>query len=242
MAVSRDHILREVRRTAEGNGGKPLGRLSFFTETGIKESDWRGTYWARWNDVLRDAGFGPNALVEARDDDTLLERFAALALQLGRIPVKSEMRLKKRSDPSFPNEKTYARFGSKTQLLARLREYSLQHPQYQSLISQIDALSSPERESAPVQEVGVTVEIGTVYLLRSGRFYKIGRSNAVGRREREIALQLPEKASLVHVIRTDDPPGIEAYWHRRFADRRKNGEWFDLSAADVSAFRRRKFM
>ena len=81
-----------------------------------------------------------------------------------------------------------------------------------------------------------------MYLLKSGHFYKIGRSNAVGRRERELAIQLPEKAIVVHSIKTDDPPGIEAYWHRRFEARRKNGEWFDLSPQDVAAFRRRKFM
>jgi hypothetical protein len=30
------------------------------------------------------------------------------------------------------------------------------------------------------------VLLGFVYLIKSGRFYKIGRSNAVGRREREL--------------------------------------------------------
>jgi len=86
------------------------------------------------------------------------------------------------------------------------------------------------------------VLVGTVYLLKSGRHYKIGRSNAVGRREYEIGLRLPEKGILIHEIRTDDPEGIEAYWHRRFGARRGNGEWFDLTPEDVSSFRRRTFM
>jgi hypothetical protein len=84
--------------------------------------------------------------------------------------------------------------------------------------------------------------LGYVYLLKSGRFYKIGRTNAAGRRERQLAIQLPEKASNVHSIKTHDPVGIEDYWHRRFSDRRKNGEWFELTAEDVASFKRRKFM
>ena len=84
--------------------------------------------------------------------------------------------------------------------------------------------------------------VGYVYLIKSGRHHKVGRTNSVGRRERELEIQLPEKAATVHVIKTDDPVGIEGYWHQRFADRRRNGEWFELSREDVAAFKRRKFM
>jgi hypothetical protein len=35
---------------------------------------------------------------------------------------------------------------------------------------------------------------------------------------------------------------VDTYWHKRFAEKRRGGEWFELSAADVKAFRRRKFM
>jgi hypothetical protein len=76
--------------------------------------------------------------------------------------------------------------------------------------------------------------------MKSGKFFKIARSNAAGRREYELGIQLPEPLKSVHVIRTDDPVGIETYWHNRFAAKRKNGEWFELEAADVAAFKRRK--
>jgi hypothetical protein len=89
---------------------------------------------------------------------------------------------------------------------------------------------------APKQPSPKAVKTGSVYLIKSGRFYKIGRSNAVGRRERELTIQLPEKVKLVHAIKTDDPCGIEDYWHRRFAERRKNGEWFQLTRTTFPLF------
>ena len=72
--------------------------------------------------------------------------------------------------------------------------------------------------------------------------YKIGKTNLVERRNAELSLQLPAKLELVHYIKTDDMSGIEAYWHRRFADKNTNGEWFDLSSDEVRTFKSRKFM
>jgi hypothetical protein len=72
-----------------------------------------------------------------------------------------------------------------------------------------------------------------------GKYYKIGHTGSVGRRQYEIALRLPEKLMLVHSLTTDDPAGIEACWHKRFEPKRANGEWFELSAQDVRAFKRR---
>jgi hypothetical protein len=239
--MNRQHILDEIVRTAAENGGLPLGHRRFLQETGIRVADWEGRYWARWSDVLRDAGFEPNQLVEPRDDATLLKRFADLAMELGRIPVSSEMRLKKRSDPDFPNDKTFSRaFGNKNQLLERLREYCSTTTTYAPLIPLIDATVAPEPH--PTQDDAPDEQIGFIYMLKAGRYYKVGRSNSFERRSRELAIQLPEKAETIHVIRTDDPIGIELYWHRRFEAKRLNGEWFELSSADVKAFKRRKFM
>lgn len=101
--------------------------------------------------------------------------------------------------------------------------------------------SNGDKES-DTEEKPATEVVGFVYLMKHGKHYKIGKTNATGRREYELAIQLPEKLRTVHVIKTDDQDGVEQYWHKRFSAKRGNGEWFSLDAADVKAFRRRTFM
>jgi hypothetical protein len=78
--------------------------------------------------------------------------------------------------------------------------------------------------------------LGTVYMLKSGPHYKIGKTKDFDARLGQIKLQLPFNVEVIHKIETDDPSGIEAYWHRRFMGKRNNGEWFSLSEDDVTAF------
>src|SRR5262249_62132857 len=82
--------------------------------------------------------------------------------------------------------------------------------------------------------------VGYVYLMKHGsrREYKIGRTINPLRREGEVGVQLPEKCQPVHYIQTDDPEGGEAYWHRRFSNKRKEGGGVALRPPDVRAFKR----
>jgi Meiotically up-regulated gene 113 len=219
----------------------PLGWRKFVHKTGIREADWLGKHWARWSDAIREAGYTPNQLTAAYDDSFLFERFIELARELGRLPVKGDLLMKARRDSAFPNSKTFGKFGSKRELVKGVASYCKSRSGYEDILLLCEAHTSRSNENSETTGPAL-VEIGEVYLMKSGKFYKLGRSNASGRREYELAIQLPEKLKTVHVIRTDDPPGVEAYWHNRFESKRKNGEWFDLSGADVAAFKRRKFM
>jgi len=241
--MNKQHILEEIKRTAKENGGVPLGTRAFAAETGVKESDWLGRHWPRWGDAVREAGFIPNEITKAYDREWLITKVIELARELRRFPVQSDLRMKANNAKGFPHPSTLNRLGGKREMVATVAEYCRAKEGYDDVLAMCATASKPAPAPQPEDDdSNDDVEFGFVYLLRSGRFYKVGRSSAAGRRERELAIQLPEKAALVHQIRTDDPPGIEAYWHKRFEARRKNGEWFDLTAADVKAFKRRKFM
>lgn len=233
--MMREQIITEIQRLASENGGAAPGVAAFANATGITQGRWRGVYWARWNDALADAGFAPNALVTKRDSAELLHQVADLCRLLGKMPTYIDMRMHVRKDASFPNDKTVAKhFGNMTELTATLRRLA-EDPAYGDLNALLPAANEIEE---------ISVKKGTdgfVYLLKSGSHYKIGCTTNLERRIKEVTVAMPEAITLVHSIRTDDPPGIEAYWHKRFVDRRANGEWFKLSIDDLKAFRRRTF-
>lgn len=233
----RDQILSEIRRLAAANGGKAPGSRLFEAQSGIRESAWRGVYWARWNDAVVEAGLQPNARNESLTEQFCLTKYAEACRHFGKLPTAMELRMYQREVPDFPNVKTITRrFGSLNNIPARFAEWVKGKDEYADIAEMLG-----ERPAIQPPEALPSTKEGLVYLIRSGPHYKIGRSDELERRVKQIRVALPEVASLVHSIRTDDPAGIEAYWHRRFADRRANGEWFKLSSADVAAFKRRKY-
>lgn len=240
--MNRQHIIAEIVRTTEKNGGQPLGKKRFQDETGIKDADWLGKYWARWSDAVKEAGYQPNTLQGAYDDDWLIEQLILFIREIGRFPAYGDFRLKAHTDSTFPSRNTFQRLGHKAKMVNVVLSYCRARSGYDDVISICESIAKTETEADETEDVEDDSEYGYVYLMKSGRYYKIGRSNSAGRREYELSIQLPERVTTQHIITTDDPAGIEAYWHRRFKDRRKNGEWFELTSKDIAAFKRRKFM
>ena len=241
LVMDKQHILDEIRRTAILNGGVPLGRARFQAETGIAQSDWYGKYWRTWGDAVTEAGYTANQLQRAFDEDHVVGKLVELIRELGRYPVVADLRMKARADPEFPSHNVFERIGTKNVRARKVVAYCQDREGLEDVANICRPLAGMTSDITAIP-VTKTEVIGFVYLMKSGRFYKIGRTNSAGRREYELGIQLPEKCSMVHQIKTDDPVGIEEYWHKRFRDSRRNGEWFELSAEDVAIFKRRRFM
>jgi hypothetical protein len=240
--MDKQHIIDEIRRTAAENRGVPLGRRRFATETRIEPANWEGKIWARWGDAVKEAGFAPNQFMEGYGDAELLTILAGFMRELGRYPVANELRMRARSGVAFPNAKTFQRIGPKQEILAKMVALLKSRPEWADVVAMCEPLIKKAVSEEGPPSPGVPVREGYVYLIQSGRRYKIGATNDFARRSQAIAVQMPDPTDTVHVIRTDDPFGIEAYWHKRFAYKRTNGEWFDLSRDEVAAFRKRKTM
>jgi hypothetical protein len=240
--MDREQIIREIQRTAKANGGVPLGWRRFEAETGIRYYDWYGQYWARWGDAVREAGFEPNRMSQAFDDGFLLQQLAQLTRHLGRVPTQGDLLLAAKRDAEFPSKDVFRRLGSKPQRASRIIAFCEDNPGNDDVVALWRQVATSEQPSDAENSDTTPAAFGYVYLLKHGsrREYKLGRTNNPIRREGEVGIQLPEQLQPVHYIKTDDPAGVENYWHRRFADKRKEGEWFALTAQDVRAFKRWK--
>lgn len=240
--MDKEYIVNEIKRTAKENNGVPLGVRKFASETGIKLYDWLGIYWAKWSDAIKEAGYDPNIFQQPYGNDFLIKKFIEVIREIGKFPASGELLLKTKNDKTFPSEKTFRRMGNKREKVIKIVEYCNKYGDLDDVLNICLPLCNSENQTKDSDVDNNVESFGFVYLMKSGKHYKIGRSNSADRREYELKILLPEKVELVHKITTDDPVGIEAYWHKRFEDKRKSGEWFALTGPDVKAFKRRKFM
>lgn len=233
-AILKQEIIRQIQALVKANDGVVPGYQKFEVTTGIRNHEWRGKIWRSWSDALEEAGFSANKFSARLDADPLLEAVSKLALRKGKFPTSGDLLFESSNVSGFPRAKTILARWNMRELADALKDYSVKNK-----LTDVISLCNDYLEKNPpkvIEEDTETEKLGYVYLIRYERHFKIGRTTSLVRRSRQVQIELPNETLLVHSILTDDPVGVEAYWHKRFADRRGNGEWFNLSKADIAAF------
>ncbi len=121
---------------------------------------------------------------------------------------------------------------------AQLTEIALQARADMEKIKQAEH----DRYIAPLaqREIAHNFDCGFVYVIRDVEvtgYYKIGRTFKMQHRFRQFACALPFKCEFIFHIPTVEMSTLELRLHKKFADKRKKGEWFDLNDADLKYIR-----
>ncbi|MBB5571763.1 MULTISPECIES: GIY-YIG nuclease family protein [Rhizobium] len=229
-------ILLKIRQVAATNGGKPPGVARFEATTGVKRHAWQGKIWRNWSDAVVEAGFTPNELQGAWRAEEILRIVADIAKALGKFPTSNDLKYELHQRPNSPDAKTVLAKWNMSDLAFALAEYA--DRQGENEVSVYARAYAPRQRNRDDDAEKADNSLGYVYMQRHGTDYKIGYTTSLNKRGRQIQIELPQEIELIHSILTDDPTGVEAYWHKRFAAKRTRGEWFRLTKADVTAFKR----
>lgn len=93
--------------------------------------------------------------------------------------------------------------------------------------------SPPINPSKPTKVI--MPDPGYVYLIQSPTgVYKIGRAKNPDNRMETFSVKLPFEVAYIHLIPCENYRHSERQLHIRYADKRINGEWFDLTPEDVA--------
>jgi Meiotically up-regulated gene 113 len=240
--VVKNEIISLICKLANEAGGVPPGQRKFATETGIKDHVWRGKIWVKWTDALAEAGFDSLKWIEKFDDEFLLTKLGDLAVRLGHFPSQSELRYESANNSNFPSTTAFKKRWGMSQIAEELARYAAKFEN-----ATVSRLATDYLQAKPVKEV-LKAEFtnaaakGHVYLQKVDKRFRIGKTNSLVGRYRQVQLETPHKVEYVHTILTDDPDGVEKYWHKRFEPLRLqiSGDWFVLKPTDIAAFKRWK--
>jgi Meiotically up-regulated gene 113 len=242
-----NNLLDSLRLAAEANGGRPLGEIQFFRQSGLTRKDLWAAGYNTYGVACEAAGFQANALVQRMSDDELFRPLAVLTRELGKFPAKGAFMVARARDTDFPGWDTFKRRerqGPESSLREALLAWCQKVNEFSDVCKLLGLAGASPRKQQRIASRQVVN--GHVYLMRygtGGAVYKIGLTDNVPRRHAQLNMMTPQDVRIVHTIPTDDPAGIEAYWLKRFESKRLEGkkELFLLTPDDVASFKSRKY-
>lgn len=124
MPITRTEIIEEIRKFVARQEGSP-GEREFVAATRIKQSAWKGKYWARWTDAVRESGHEPNSMTQRIPERELITQLAEFVVELGHFPVRDEINMRARQVSGFPVwqtvKKRYGGMPETAEALLRIR-------------------------------------------------------------------------------------------------------------------------
>jgi hypothetical protein len=229
-----EQIIALLKAEVARNGDQPPSQREFFAAASLNLRDLHRAGWPTYGALLKSQGFEAAGMKRAYTDEEVFRPLAELAVRLGHFPTQNEREVERHRNPAFPSSEAYIRRGRGEMLEHTLREWCEETKSFPELVSKLKQATCPARLSGPVVK-------GYVYMLRdgnSGKRVKIGKESTEGARQAAAATWL-ENPRVTHRIATDDPEGIERYWHERFKREGKHvaRELFDLLPSDIAAFK-----
>jgi len=237
--LTKQEIIKKLQKFAKENGGKTPSEKVLFENTNIGIMG-RRRYWSNYGELVLEAGLTPNKFDKTKYSHTqLCNMFIKAIREKGKWPTRGILDVKHHNDRSFPDSTTfYSKLGLTSELAKTILEYTSDKHGYKDVVNICNSIILKSGDKLPLEDENATT--GYIYLGKQHGSYKIGKSKDPNRRREDISLLGPEPFEIIHEIKTDDMNGVEKYWHERFNSKHKRGEWFNLSKADVAAFKRWK--
>lgn len=229
-----EQIIVKLQVAVNRNGGQPPSLRSFFQAADLNQRDLIRAGWPTYGALLKSQRFQPAEMKRGYTDDAVFRLLAELAIRLGHFPTQSEREVERHRNPAFPSSEAYIRRGRGATLEHALRAWCESTNSFPDLVPKL-------KQGADAAKVSKPIVKGYVYMLRdgsSGRRVKIGKESVEGARQTAAATWL-ENPKAIHRVATDDPDGVERYWHEHFKRAGKHvvRELFDLLPSDIAAFK-----
>lgn len=229
-----EKIIVQLKAAVDRNGGQPPSLRSFFQAAGLNQRDLVRAGWPTYGALLKSQGFEPAKMKRGYTNEEVFRPLAELAVRLGHFPTQNEREVERHRNPVFPSSEAYIRRGRGAMLEHALRAWCDGTNSFPDLVPKLKQGAATAQVSGPIVK-------GYVYMLRdgnSGKRVKVGKESVEGARQAAAATWL-ENPKAIHRIATDDPEGVERYWHERFKKEGKHvvRELFDLLPSDIAAFK-----
>ena len=237
--MTKEKIIIEYKKIKKELGHKPSSTEFYKYSNVSKRMLGKAFGSCAYSKLTEACGDIPNPFSSRKSNLTeILQQYGELIRKLEKLPAIVEWE-NENLKPSVPGIEVSHNL-KWSEIPQKFYEFAKNDDKWKDIINKF--FSNTSFKNDDINTNSANQSHGHVYLLKHDNAYKIGKSFDVTRRYKEIKVQMPHDTEEIHVIETDDPSGIEAYWHNRFKDKKLKGEWFNLSREDIKAFKKRKFM